>query len=176
MDPTKDLVPWVQIALPWVQIVTSVSNSIVFIIGAVWAILLYQNQKNDNFEAGKQANRSRLTEAYMNWHAAILSERTNVAIISALLRRASHVLERESGKPITVDQTYAIHILYMMLNALYLEFDYRNLYKLPMTELDRTVDHAVNGLVSNPTKDFRDIIDNFDEVLPSWRLADHLKK
>jgi hypothetical protein len=164
-----------------VQICTSLVNSTVFVGTLVWGIDQYRRQRRNNFEEGKQANRSRLTEAYMAWHAAVLSTRENVGISASLIRRAHHVLGHGRGH-VTSEQTHAVHILYMMLNALYLEWEYRKSYSLPLEEFDRTVDHAIVGIINNPNPEFEDIVNNFERVFDDFspdfrsRIATRIKE
>lgn len=164
----------------WIFLIPSTIQAVVVIISVVWAVILYKKQKQDSFEAAKQANRSRLTEAYMTWHAAVLTSEDNIKIASGLIRRAHHVLGRR--EKVSVDQTHAVHILYLMLNAMFLEWNYRNAYKLDLREFDRTVDHAINGIVNNPDPDYRDIADNFEAVFDDFpedfksRIASRLRE
>jgi hypothetical protein len=165
----------------FVIVSTSVFNSLVYASTLIWAVTQYKRQRKHSFDDGMQANRSRLTEAYMSWHAAILSSQENIKLASSLIRRGHHVLGHGRNH-VTVDQTHAVHILYMMLNALFLEWNYRRSYKLPIEELDRTIDHGIIGIINNTNPEFKEIVDNFDRVFedfPSdfrWKIQERIKE
>jgi hypothetical protein len=158
----------------WILICTSVFNSLVFGGTLWWGVAQYKSQRKHSFNDGLQANRSRLTEAYMAWHAALLSSPENIRIASSLMRRGHNALGGERGL-VTPDQTHAVHLLYMLLNALFLEWNYRNLYSLDKAELDQTIDHALDGIINNPNPEYRDIADNFENIFDDFPSVFRIK-
>jgi hypothetical protein len=159
----------------WVVLCTAVFNSLVFAGTLFWGVAQYNRQRKHSFEDGKQANRSRLTEAYMAWHAALLSSPENIRIASSLIRRGYHVLGHGRSH-VSLEQTHAVHLLYMLLNSLFLEWNYRNAYSPEeMSELDRTIDHSLVGIINNPNPEFRDIVDNFERVFDDFPVGFRVK-
>ena len=147
----------------WVISAITLLNTLVVGIGVIWAVILYRRQKIDAFEASKQQNRALLTSAYMKWHEAILASDDNIRMSSRLIRRSHNVLARGRER-LDPDQCHAIHIMYMLLNVIYLEWTYRDTYLLSLSELDKTVEYSLRGLVDNPDSEIKDIADNFSVV------------
>src|ERR1700744_5228997 len=78
----------------------------------------------------KQENRSRLTEAYMRVHAYILSSQENIDLMEGLLRRGHNYVDLTRHG----EMTRAIELIYLKLNAFFLEWNYRKTYVLDMKE------------------------------------------
>ena len=91
------------------------------------AIFIYRHQSRKISASEKQANRARLTEAYMNWHHTILGNDENTKLSGKMMRRG-HALEKDHSVDISQERAREIHMLCLLLNTLFLECNYRNTY------------------------------------------------
>jgi len=140
-------------------------------LGVLVSVLAYLHSRKaaekaakDSVIAEQQANRSRLTEVYMSVHAHILRmEPSNVPLLEQMIRRGQGYVKLTGDGHMTV----AIELLYMKLNAFFLEWHYRKLYG-DMGELDRTIDHAMRGLATNPDPKFEPFVTNFCEIFADF--------
>ena len=119
----------------------------------------------------KQANRSRLTEAYMSWHHTILRN-DKKTILSGKMMRRGHALVRDEHEEILEERAREVHLLCLLLNTLFLEWNYRSTYdeQRPdgFPELNATIDNLLTGLVVNSHQHYREMIDRFDKVFPDF--------
>jgi hypothetical protein len=147
----------------WIALIPGSVSALTLIASVVWALVQYRKQRRDAFVEGRQANRSRLTEAYMNWHQMVLSSEKNIEVSAKYIRIGYDIIGRDGQ--LTVHQASYIHLIYSLLNALYLEWNYRKTY-MPnhMTEFNKTVDHILSGMVGNLDPAFKRIMDNFGVV------------
>jgi hypothetical protein len=153
----------------WVQMITSVIQAVgsLSIVVVFW---MYKNQRKAALESERQANRARLTEAYMTYHRAIVSDKDNIRIYARMIRRGYDVFDPQSSE--FEDATRAIELLYLRLNAFFLEWSYRNAYSLDsnndQNEFLRTFDHAMKGLVTNDDPQSRLIVANFEHLFEDF--------
>jgi mRNA-degrading endonuclease YafQ of YafQ-DinJ toxin-antitoxin module len=140
----------------------------------VVGILIYRHQRKTALESEarqrslalqseRQANRSRLTEAYMNVHAYILHSQENIKLIEELLRRGHDYVELRNG-----EMTRAIELIYLKLNAFYLEWNYRNTYDQDLNEFYKTFDHAMRGFATTTDKNFEKIVEHFADIFSDF--------
>jgi hypothetical protein len=137
-------------------------------IGAVGAFIIYKRQKRDAFIAGRQANRSRVTEAYMRWHAEVLHSDKNTEVAAGMLRRGYRVLAK--GDTLYAQQAREFHMLYLLLNSLFLEWRFRISYDLPLEDFHLSVDGALEGLATNPDARYRLMSDNLWSLCPGFPM------
>nr|WP_294511400.1 hypothetical protein [uncultured Rhodopila sp.] len=92
----------------WFQIGANVFQAL-GIFGIIATIWIYRHQSEAGRKSEMQANRSRLTEAYMSVHAAILSQPANINIAAKLIRRGYDVF----GDQRLDEMTVAIELMYL---------------------------------------------------------------
>lgn len=137
-------------------------------ISAGAALFIYNRQKKDASIAGRQANRSRVTEAYMRWHAEVLHSKKNTEAAARMLRRGYKVLAK--GGALYEQQAREFHMLYMFLNSLFLEWGFRISYDQPLEDFHLSVDAALEGLATNPAVEYRLIADNLWALCPGFPM------
>ena len=84
---------------------------------------MYKHQSKKIFASEKQANRARLTEAYMNWHHTVLGNDKNT-ILSGKMMRRGHVLVKDEHVEIHEESARGVHLLCLLLNTIFLEWNY----------------------------------------------------
>jgi hypothetical protein len=130
------------------------------VVAAIW---IYYNQRQTTLESERQANRARVTEAYMLWNRTVLLNEKNTNVSGDMLRRAHTILDKAKGiLKKDEDKGRAVHILYLLMNALFLEWNYRFTYSLPMPDFYRTVDNTLGGLFRSDDEDYKLIVKDFE--------------
>jgi hypothetical protein len=137
-------------------------------VSAGAAFFIYKRQKKDASIAGRQANRARVTEAYMRWHAEVLHSEKNTEAAARMLRRGYKVLAK--GDTLSEQQAREFHMLYMLLNSLFLEWGFRISYDQPLEDFYLSVDAALEGLATNPAAEYRLIADNLWALCPGFPM------
>ncbi len=176
----------------WLQDFAAAATALTIVV----TIILYVWQKTSAAKSEKQANRSRLTEAYMNVSAHVLSNNETISVASDLFNRGIEKFDQKSNKRETI---IAIEILQLKLSALYLEWNYRKTYPestqdliadirqefrkilkllgikndLPKVDEDdddfkKTFDGTMRGFAHNGDPNCRKIIANLEEIFPGY--------
>ena len=176
---------WDGLSLPNVQAILSILQALGS-LGVFVSIFTYVHQRRTTLRAEErqraatavaeerqrasirsseqQANRSRLTEAYMSVHAHILRMNSpTINLVEQMIKRGEGYVDLTRHG----EMTAAIEILYMKLNAFFLEWHYRNLYG-DMDELDKTFDHAMRGLAKNSDPRFKPFVEHFDKIFADF--------
>jgi len=176
----------------WLQDVAAATTVLTIVV----TIILYIWQKTSAAKSEKQANRSRLTEAYMNVSAHVLSNNETISVATDLFNRGIEKFDHKSNKRDTI---IAIEILQLKLSALYLEWNYRKTYPEPTKNLvtdirnrfrtpskfitikndlqknyeddddfKKTFDGTMRGFAHNGDPNCRKIIANLDDIFPGY--------
>ena len=140
-----------------VETISSLIQAIAIVIGIGLSLYIYRKQTHDTIESEKQAHRARLTETYMRWHSEILKCDKNIEIAKMCLPSLTNTtLDTEHGRK--------IQILFMLLNAMFLEWNYRKTYKEDINEFYKSMDITLGGLATSPNPEYRQIVDDFSEI------------
>jgi hypothetical protein len=135
------------------------------------AILIYLHQSGKLRASERQANRARLTEAYMGWHRAILGNDKNT-ILSGKMMRRGHALVRDEYEDISEERAREIHIFCLLLNTLFLEWNYRITYDRKVDgnfqALNATIDNILTGMVINSDRHYSQMVANLRKVFPDF--------
>lgn len=143
--------------------------------GIVVTLWIYYRNRTQAFESAMQANRARVTEAYMAWNRAMLLNNHNTRVSGELLRRFHHVFEKEE---LSDDESRAVHMLYLLVNALFLEWTYRETYKLDKAKFFDTVENTLGGFFTNRRSKYAMLPGKFREMFVGFddRFLDDIEK
>jgi hypothetical protein len=137
--------------------------------GVVAAVLIYLHQRKASLASERQANRARLTEAYMLWHSEVLKIE-NSSMAANMMRRSHGILAR-GDVSLSIEDVRRLHYLYLLLNALFLEWNYRNTY-YPKDKVKEgfyaTVRTALHGLATNPLPEYKRFVTHFRELFSDF--------
>ncbi len=128
----------------WLQIASDIGEAIAG-LSVITAVIIYVWQKDFATKSEKQANRSRLTEAYMNVNAYVLSNDETIDVANALFNRGIEALDTTRNSRET---TIAIEIFHLKLNALFLEWNYRKTYPENSTNLRAEIYYKLKNFLN----------------------------
>ena len=130
----------------------------------------------------------------MNWHHTILGMVENTRLSGTMMRRG-HAMAKGYKENIGEERAREIHMLCLLLNTLFLEWNYRNTYdKKPkdiykkltgflrtgtwteydknalveFTGLNATIDNLLTGVVINNNPFYPEMMDNLRRIFPDF--------
>ena len=105
----------------------------------------------------------------MRWHSEVLTKSNNLELVNQMLRRSYRVTGQDDPKDI--ETTRQIHLMYMLLNTLFLDWNYcrtypsrRFLWRRDMSSFTKTVKGSLKAISEHPDEKYRYIINDFENI------------
>lgn len=150
--------------MEWLRLGVEAASALALTAGALIIYFVYRFQRHDGREAVQREVRARLQTSYANFHAQVMNSKHMLAVSSNLLWRDYSEAQAEQ-----------IHYLYLMLNALHLEWHCCKEHGHDRSAFMATLDALVGRLARNDREETRFLIDKID-ILFSDFPADFMEE